>query len=422
MIVFSISIAIVVLGFCFLRPSIGLIMLLNMNLIRNLININFIDPCLKCTRDSDLFLGALIPLLGFILIFFRLDLSKRIKYTLDYVDLFFIANIVVLLYSSFFSLDVLLSLDFLLRYIFLGISFYFISKLYFMNVQNFEKELNSMITFSIYFGLFFGCLAVLIVFVSGYEEPYAAYGVVMRLTLPGVHPIPFAQAIGLGVLASAYRITHQIRNKKIDLFLFISGLILLLILLFSNTRGVLISLILSLFLFFFFILPKIQLTLKAKRILIGVSFIFVLGIILFVDFDAIFGRFYSKYSAQSTSLRIDAYLDSLSIFTNHLFTGIGGGTFNLYSVLPYPHNIVLEYLAHYGLLGLILISWLFILLYWMLMVSLKKAKNDYIYAFIFSLVIFYFIETQFSFTLWMHKGFYYSLGLFIAYHFRRKND
>lgn len=47
---------------------------------------------------------------------------------------------------------------------------------------------------------------------------------------------------------------------------------------------------------------------------------------------------------------------------------------------------------------------------------MSKNKKDNFYVFLFITFLFYFLETQVSFTLWTHKGVYFSLGLLMAYY------
>ena len=52
-------------------------------------------------------------------------------------------------------------------------------------------------------------------------------------------------------------------------------------------------------------------------------------------------------------------------------------------------------------------------------ISNKSKNHNFIYSLLFILIIFFFIETMVSFTLWMHKGMYMTLGLFSGYYFNK---
>jgi len=49
--------------------------------------------------------------------------------------------------------------------------------------------------------------------------------------------------------------------------------------------------------------------------------------------------------------RLSAYGIALQLFLQHPFFGVGAGGFRAFYVAEYPHNIELEFLAEYGLVG-----------------------------------------------------------------------
>ena len=201
---FTTTIFIIVFLICYLRPYYGFVVLLNINLIRNLINIDIVDPCLKCTSENDVVLGALLPILGFFIIIYRISFSKKVVYSFDFFDYFIAATLALLIYTSAVCNHIYESFEYTLRYTLLCVPYFVITKLYFLNSKNFENLLYKILEFSMNFALVFGLIAVVVVLVSGYEEEYAEYGVIMRLTIQGVHPIPFAQSIGLGLISSVF--------------------------------------------------------------------------------------------------------------------------------------------------------------------------------------------------------------------------
>ncbi len=195
---FTTTIFIIVFLICYLRPHYGFVVLLNINLIRNLINIDIEDPCLKCTSENDVVLGALLPILGFLIIIYRISFFKKAVYSFDFFDYFIATTLLLLIYTSAVSNHIYESFEYTLRYTLLCVPYFVITKLYFLNSKNFENLLYKILEFSMNFALVFGVIAVVVVLVSGYEEEYAEYGVIMRLTIKGVHPIPFAQSMDWG--------------------------------------------------------------------------------------------------------------------------------------------------------------------------------------------------------------------------------
>ena len=169
------------------------------------------------------------------------------------------------------------------KYLLLGIPYFFVAKALFINSKDFKKNLTKMLVFAVNLSVIFGIIAALVVIISGYEEPYVKYGVVMRLTIQGVHPIPFAQAVGFGLLSSLFLIINKIKSKKSILQLLVKAAFLTIILLFTNTRGVVVSLVLSLILAAGFYLKSPKINKKTATIFLISFLCFFTGIILFID-------------------------------------------------------------------------------------------------------------------------------------------
>ena len=412
---FTATIFFIVFLICYLRPHYGLVVLLNINLIRNLINIDIVNPCLKCTSENDVVLGALLPILGFFIIIYRISFSKKVVYSFDFFDYFISATLLLLIYTSAVSNHIYESFEYTLRYIFLCIPFFVITKLYFLNSKNFENLLYKILEFSMNFALVFGLIAVVVVLVSGYEEEYAEYGVIMRLTIQGVHPIPFAQSIGLGLISSLFLILRNIKKQIKSNLLFFKTALLTIILLYTNTRGVIISFVISMFFVLVFSMKKPTISKKIISVFLITTALLSSVVLFLLDFESLFGRFYSDESALiSVFLRFVSIEDSMDIFINNLFTGIGPVGFSYISDLPYPHNFILDYLVFFGIFGLIAALSFIIFSIDILRVTNAYKENNYLFVILFSIFIFYAAETQVSFTLWMHKGMYLALGLFMA--------
>lgn len=400
---------------CYLRPYYGFVLLLNINLIRNLINIELVDPCLKCTSENDIVLGAVLPIAGFLIIIYRLSLIKKLKYVFDFFDYFIISTLILLIFSSLVSNHAYESLEYSLRYLFLCVPFFVITKTYFLNTKKITDKVYKVLYFSMDFALVFGLIAIAVVVVSGYVEEYAKFGVVMRLTIQGVHPIPFAQAIGFGLLSSIFIIIRNIKTQEKSNILILKSALLTIILLYTNTRGVIISFLISIGFLLFFALKKPRISKKIIRLLFATAGGLLLVIIFLLDFESLFGRFYSDESAFiSVVLRFGSLEDSVEIFLKNLFAGVGPVGFSYISELPYPHNFFLDYIVFFGVLGIIISTFFIFFVIDLFRVTNRYKHQNYLFVLFFTLFIFYFIETQVSFTLWMHKGLYFALGLFMA--------
>ena len=408
--------AAIILYYCFSKPVVGLALLLQINIIRSLPIIDFETPCFNCTNEPDILLGAVTPLIGFFLICIKLDFKKRIKYRFDEFDGFFLLTIPILFIASFYSPNFMASLDYSFRFLFLGSGFYFITKITISNTDMYLKKVYLFFKTTLILSVFLGTIAGVLYITKGENH--------LRLTLPGVHPIPFSQLIGVGVLISFITfITNgrflQIQSKSI---LNINKLILLyltVLLLATNTRGVMLSV--GVAILFYVIITKVKIKKRTLYISGGILLIGLIVIINYIDVDVLFTRMFSPYTSKSVDDRLIAYQDSFLMLFKHPF-GVGTNGFSHYSILPYPHNLFLENIANYGVFGILMSIYFLLMALFMLLITIRNHKKDFMYVFLYSLFIYFFIETMFSFTLWMHKGLYLSIGLFTAYHYRFKKS
>jgi len=408
--------AAIILYYCYSKPVVGLALLLQINIIRSLAIIDIQSPCFVCINEPDLLLGAITPLVGFSLIIIKLSFRKRIKYAIDDFDGFFLLSIPVLFIASFYSPNLTMSLDYSLRFLFLGSGFYFITKISISNTNQYLKNVYLFCKATLILSIFLGTIAGVLYLTKGENH--------LRLTLPGVHPIPFSQLIGAGVLVSFVTfITNgrflQIQSKTL---LNINKPVLLyltILLLATNTRGVMLAV--GAAILFYVIVTKVKIKKRTLYISGGILLIGLIAVINYIDVDVLFTRMFSPHTAKSIDDRLIAYQDSFMMLFHHPF-GVGTNGFSYYSILPYPHNLFLESLANYGIFGIVMSIYFLLLMLYMLLITIHNRKKDYIYVFLYALFIYFFIETMFSFTLWMHKGLYLSIGLFAAYHYKFKRD
>lgn len=413
----TLIIFLIVLFFAWHKPPVAFALILQTNIIRSLSEIDFNDPCFNCVTDSDPILGALLPILSFVIILFKLDFdNKSLKIKPDRFDLLFIILISSLVISSITSYSISDSAEYTARFLFLAFPYYFVIKIYFLNSK--RKLQDEFITFlktTFYLSIFFALFSI---YLTSFKEES-----IWRLTIPGVHPIPFSQLIGLGILIGVIILLTKKSNifyyqkYKFKLVLIVS-FFLLIVQFASNTRGVLIALIIALI--YLFIMNPI----KIKKIqLYGglASFALILAIILSqLDLKYYFRRFTEIATDESILQRIKVYFESFPIFYETNFLGTGPGAFKYYSFLEYPHNLFLESMAVMGIMGVIFSIYFIFLILWILINS-KAWKNNIFLIFSITIFLFYFIESMFSFTLWMHKGLFLSLALIsIAYHEKEK--
>lgn len=394
---------------------VGVALLLQINIVRSLVGLDIFNPCFYC-REPDFILGAIVPVLCFVVIIIKLRLSGKVKYVLDYYDVYFASTILVLFLTSIYSKDFINSIGFSLKYIFLGSSYYFISKIILINVDNPYKQLKSFFIWSLGITVIFGLLGTYLYIFKG-EFVY-------RLTLPGVHAIPFSQLIGLGVFVSflIFLTSGRIFDIQSKFSINLNKVLLpvtMLILFGTNTRGVMLSLAVAII--FYLYAAKVKIPKRTLYISGGLILAGLIVVINYIELEVLFSRILAKQTNESTESRYIAYIDSLDLFIKHPL-GIGPSSFKYYSSLPYPHNLILENIAEYGVFGLLNIVYLFCIILYMFKLTITKARISPWFIIIFSLFLYYFFETMFSFTLWMHKGMYLFMGVFAAHHYLyRKN-
>lgn len=408
----SILLAIIILFFCFKKPVIGLVLLLQTNIIRAISEIDYSDPCFVCANDPDIILGAVTPILGFSLMIIKLGLKKPVKYIFDEYDGFFISAIVILFVCSIYSPNILGGLAYSFKFLFIGSSYFFMAKIVLINTEDYKRSLNLFFKYTFILSLVLGTLALVLFFLKE--------GVVLRLTIPGVHAIIFSQLIGFGILISfLIFITSgeflKVRSKKQMNVNKIILLYLMLILFATNTRGVMLSVFVAIV--FYLVVSEAKISKTTLYISGSVMLIAIIVVISYIDVEVLFRRALSPYTAQSGQERYLAYTQSFSMFFENIF-GVGTDGFKYFSSLPYPHNLFLENMAQYGIFGILLNIYLLLMGILMLLKTLKYRKQDNMFVFIYALFIFFAVETMFSFTFWMHKGLYLMIGIFAAYYYR----
>jgi len=417
-IILSLFAALVILYICWWKPIVGIAVLTQINLIRAVVSLDLNDICFRCVNDSDPFLGAIIPLLGFAVILIKLySKNKKVNFRLGFIDLFFVLTIFTLVYTTIFSADIITSVIYTSKFLLLAFSYYFIGKTILLNSNQPDKLIIEFLKTTLILGVVLGTISLILLLYEG--------GTVNRLTIPRVHPIPFSQLIGFAILVI---ISSLIIDKKIfpiELgsimlrgFLFVY---LLIILFASNTKGILLSVFIALIIMLY--LKGFRVNKKLILLMTIVIIPLVFYVIYIIGYDNLFERLFKSLGDDSVNHRILSYGESFEIFLKFPLTGSGPGAYDLFGFLPYPHNFFLENIAQYGILGLFINIYFIFSLILLFSISNKSKKRNFIYSLLFILIIFFFIETMVSFTLWMHKGMYISLGLFSGYYFNkiRKN-
>jgi O-antigen ligase len=349
-----------------------------------------------------------------ITIFLKLNsIHKKIKFKLSFIDVFFLLAIFTLIFSTIFSSDVLESIVYTGKFIFLAFSYYFTSKIVLLNTKHPDKQIIIFLKTTLFLGIALGIISLLLLFFQGIA--------VNRLTIPGVHPIPYSQLMGFSILVIFSSLMIDKKLFFIELgSQFIRGflLVFLLILLFaSNTKGILLSVFLALLIMLYLKGFRIN---KKLLLLVGLIIIpLIIYVISVIGYESLFDRLLRSLEDDSVNHRVLSYVESFQIFRDFPLTGSGPGAYGVFGFLDYPHNFFLENMAQYGILGILMNGYFIFLLFIIFWISNKTKSRNFIYSLLFIFIVYFFVETMVSFTLWMHKGLYVTLGLFSGYYFNK---
>lgn len=410
---------VIVLSITFYKTEISLAILLNINIFRALPYVDYKAPRYGYYNDSDLILGAILPILCFIIIFLKIMWRKnKINYKVDVYDFLLLVLTFIMLISIIVSPSVKESIYYSGIFILLGLPFFFISKLFFSNKKDVSKSLILFIKSILLFALLFSLLSLYFHKIAKY--PYE------RMTFPGVYPIFFCLFLCMSlifIISFYFNPTFKklIRKKGSYLFSIPVLLIIILAIIKTNTRGPVAALILSIFTVLL-AFSKMKINLKIIRNFFFFLFSGLVLITTFFDLNKIASRFINLTTADSNSItpRFTAYLDSFYILLTKPW-GISVGTFyKFYSGNDvggdsYAHNLFMELISSFGVLGVLLsglIIYILIVEYNFLVKNVKIILKTPLYLTSILLFLFFFYETQFSFTLNTHKGFYFSMALY----------
>ena len=339
--------------------------------------------------------------------------NKNLKFKLSFIDVFFVLIIVTLFYTSIFSANIAASVAYTGRFILLASSYYFISKIIILNAEQPNKLIIDFLKVTLILGVCLGIISlILLYFSSGYVD---------RLTIPGVHPIPFSQLIGFAVLVIISSLIIDKKILPINIGSLVSrGLLLvflLMVLFASNTKGILLSIIISFIIMLYLKGFKISKKLLVLMCLVILPLTFY--VVSKIGYESLFERLFRSLGDNSINHRLLSYGESFEIFMRFPLTGSGPGAYDIFGYLPYPHNFFLENIAQYGILGIIINIYFLFMLYIIFEISNRTKHKNFIFSLLFILIVYFFTETMVSFTLWMHKGLYLSLGLFSGYYFNK---
>lgn len=410
----SIIITFFILFYSYKKPIYAIVIILNINSIRALPELDLNNLAFHSINEGNLFLSVLLPLLAYLIILLKIDYKRRkVLYFFDYTDAFFMASIIIMAVYCFFTPDFLEGIEYTAKYLVIGLPFYYISKIVLVNSNDIEIEYTNFFKATVIASLLIGTFGLFLTYSVDFLDPATGF-TIQRVTIPGVHPIPYSQAIGFGALISfsamySNGITLSYKKRKQILFSLFLFLYLVVLMLVANTRGVIISLLMALTLFM--ILYPRKISKKNARILMITLLVGIIIAINFIDLDSIFDRLIQSFNNDaSISQRMVLLNESFYIIFTKPF-GVGTSGF----IYGYPHNIFLDYIVSFGILGWFLSFSLFTIIVYFFVLTYNRRKKYPLLILLYCFIIYFFTETLISFTLWMHKGLYLSIGLFVSY-------
>lgn len=321
-------------------------------------------------------LKYLIFLIFLPLLYFKLHSKENLK---NFVVLLFQSRIskiyfMFLLYFALYALNsnTYYEYDYLSRFFFPGTIFFILSLYFFKSQKIFKEVIIGLIIFST-LTLLFIYLFKGFSYISTFERGEIAENI-------GIGPIAQGRMAGLMGLTSLILFFNlKSRLQKYLLFgIFILSMIWLTM---TGTRGAFISLLITIFIFFVFNKNTKKLFVRFLLLIpILVAFIIYSGMLNSTIFYRL--SLLTENGGIESMERYERYIIFLNIPFEKLVFGYGPGGWGKYvnnELYSFPHNIILESIIEYGLVGLIFIfSVLISGTYTTFMVIRKKGVNIYL--------------------------------------------
>jgi O-antigen ligase len=410
----SLALVLIVLCAAWWRPGVGLALATQGYLIRNAFTFDSAPAVSTAPNDATAtgggILGVVLPGIVFLIIGVKAVDGFR-RYRIDVVDILLLALGGVLLFGSLHAPDRGLGAEITLRYVALGISFYYFSRLMVADgTRRSEQNLPAFLAATWAIAIVLGAVALL--FGPGLASE--------RLTVGSAHPIPFSLLIGMALVINVFWLVQENRAGLVAP-MYASLAFLVFVFLASNTRGTAIACAISLLLLATLAIRKRFPVRAAAQIIATVIMAAVVVLILSAWQPDMVDRLVEGFSRASASDRgesiedrLSAYSAALGMFTSNPVWGVGTGGFSAYHFLPYPHNMVLEIAAEQGLIGLTILTALLGVILMYLFAAFTAWRSMTYLPLLMALVVFNLVEAQFSFTLWFHKNLFVVLGLFVS--------
>ncbi|HCE8951673.1 TPA: O-antigen ligase family protein [Raoultella ornithinolytica] len=390
---------IAVLSLSWLRPMVGLALASNAYLFNAMIS--------GGDSDSPIF-NVLGPLICFGTILSKIILKNKVKLVrFKFADGLLIGIFLLYLVSAFFSDDMVVGIEFSLRYLFLGASFYFFARFSYVLYLDKGKFINDYMRGILITGF--------IVSVTALLQNNSSSQYTMRLTVGDSSTIPLAITLGQAAVVNIYYIMTAKGRNGIPYI--ISFLPIIYAFLAANTRSVVIGFCLALVV----LLSADRFSIVRKNF--GKVLLAITGMVIFIGYIVMnnaelvarlfstFGHIATEQYGQSESERLDAWHHAIATFVEHPILGEGVGIF-IQRFNMYPHNIFFESAAETGLVGLLMILTLIGSCIYCILMNKGNVRSPVVAA----MFIFLFFVSLVSLSFWMHKALFTAIALvFITY-------
>lgn len=199
----------------------------------------------------------------------------------------------------------------------------------------------------------------------------------VRFTANGQNVIGFSRYLvimTIMIVTLAFNKNHILNRKTAIVFSLTSFLLVIL----TNTKGALLSLILSIILTLLTVGKRAQLRKNLYKILIVILILILILIILPNKYTHRYVNIGEVFSRGSFHSRISLYSQAITSWLNNPLVGVGFGNYKFVNLegYTYPHNIFLEILSETGIIGITLFILLIINILFNIEKQIKEYNND----------------------------------------------
>lgn len=223
------------------------------------------------------------------------------------------------------------------------------------------------------------------------------------------NPITVARTMGVILFVSVILLLQKYNMKRFRLLYIFNICSSIYFILITSTRAVIISLLVIFLIYFLY---------NSKSFIEGLKF--VLFVILLSSFGLLlleFGNFsfierFEELSDYETLARYDGYLNAIKVFEDNMQIGAGPSGYYKLTGRQYPHNLILEVLSEYGILGII---FLLIIVVSSFKIVLKKFRKSNTFVQILKILwIYFFLNTMTSGYISSNREFWILCAILVS--------